>query len=116
MCPRPASTKTYDFSMVGCDKLAAAYTEALDAAKVCACDADCGDELPDTFCMNCSVFVSRANDGYRAAKALLDEWQKRLMSGKCVPPPCPAFICPDPVFGGCHGSGPGTTSTCRVMK
>ncbi|MGZ5969814.1 MAG: hypothetical protein ACXWP4_19210, partial [Polyangiales bacterium] len=113
MCPRPASTKTFDVSAYGCDKLGTAYAEALDAAKVCNCDADCSTTLPDNFCNNCKSFVSPGNDGYRAAQAILAEFQKRVMAGTCPALACPGIICPDPVAAGCHGSGAGTVRTCR---
>jgi hypothetical protein len=113
MCPKPPSTKSYDFSMLGCDKLQDAYAEALANAKVCECDAACSATLPDNFCNNCQSFVAPSTDAYRAAKALFDEWQLRTMTGKCAPLACPDFLCPPPMPGGCHGSGAGSTRTCR---
>lgn len=114
ICPRPPSTKsTFDFSALGCDGLGTAYAAALDKAKVCGCDEDCSTTLPDNFCNNCKSFVSPGNDAYREAQAIFEEFTKRTMSGKCPPLACPDFVCPDPTFGGCHGSGAGTTRTCR---
>jgi hypothetical protein len=113
-CPKPPSTKTFDFTTLECGELQTAYADALSKAKVCDCDAECSATLPDNFCNNCQSFVSPSTDAYRAAKALFDEWNLRTTSGKCAPLPCPDFVCPPPKFGGCHGSGAGTTRTCRT--
>lgn len=109
MCPAAPTQRMVDVSTVSCDQLLAAYPGAVNRARACGCEKDCSVKVCDTLCCNCEVFVSPANDDFALVKAIAEEWKKRVGTGACQAPVCPAFACPDPTLTGC------TLGRCLTM-
>jgi hypothetical protein len=96
MCPMPPSTvMPPSYEGYTCEKLQVEYSEKVQSARACSCDADCSKEVARDFC-GCTLYVNPGNSSYPALGAIQDRYAK--LSCLTI---CPASFCPTPVAGRC---------------